>query len=134
MDGPPGVPRSSLDLQESRSLMGKIVKVTDLTKLEGDPDPRRANIPDPRLELELHASGPLQSGFLKFVARCSERAPVARAVVVALLLVVGLALAGVADVVLAGIAPDWVRASVPLVLVFVPFPLYWIVTRWDRRP
>jgi hypothetical protein len=72
--------------------------------------------------------------FLKFVARCSERAPVARAVVVSLLLVVGLAFAGVADAILAGIAPDWVRASVPLVLVFVPFPLYWIVTRWDRRP
>jgi hypothetical protein len=62
--------------------------------------------------------------------------PLARAtaVVVSLLLVVGLAFAGAADVILAGIAPDWVRASVPLVLVFVRFPLYWIVTRWDRRP
>src|SRR6266567_3826841 len=64
-------PRSA----ESSSNMGKTVKVTDLTKLEGDPDPRNANVPNVRMYLEMHARAPWQVGFVKFVARCSEHAP-----------------------------------------------------------
>jgi hypothetical protein len=111
--------------------MGKTVKVTDLTKLEGDPDPRKANVRNVRMYLEMHARAPWQVGFVKFVARCSEHAPVARALVVSILLAIGIALAALAHFILTGVAPGWVTASVSLGFVFVPTALYWITARMD---
>jgi hypothetical protein len=111
--------------------MGKTVKVTDLTKLEGDPDPRNANVPNVRMYLEMHARAPWQIGFVKFVARCSEHAPVARALVVSILLAVGIAVAALAHFILTGITPDWITASVSLIFLFVPTALYWITARMD---
>ncbi len=102
--------------------MAKPVKITDLTKLEGDPDPGRADIPDARMYLELHAHAPWQAGVVRFVARCSERAPVARALVVAILLVMGIAVAVTAHDMLAGITPGWATATVSLLALFIPSP------------
>lgn len=111
--------------------MGKTVKVTDLTKLEGDPDPRKANVRNPRMYLEMHARAPWQVGFVKFVTRCSERAPVARALVVSLLVAAGLAAAAVVHFILAGLTPGWAGAGVSLIFVFVPSILYWLMACKD---
>ena len=113
--------------------MAKIAKVTDLTKLEGDPNPRKADVPNARMYLELRARAPWQVGYVKFVARCSERAPVARAIAASILLALGLVAAVVAHFVLAGVAPAWISAIVSLIFTFVPAGLYWVMTHWDRR-
>jgi hypothetical protein len=112
--------------------MGKTVKVTDLTKLEGDPDPRKANVRNVRMYLEMHARAPWQVGFVKFVARCSERAPVARALVVSILVAIGIAAAAVARFILTGLTPGWITAGVSLIFMFFPSALYWITSRMDR--
>jgi hypothetical protein len=113
--------------------MAEIAKVTDLTKLEGDPDPGRADIPNTRMYLKFHARGPLQTGFVEFVARCSERAPVARALVASILLVTGLACAAVVRFILAGIAPGWITATSAVLFIFVPAVLYRILAASGRR-
>jgi hypothetical protein len=118
--------------------MAEIAKVTDLTKLEGDPDPRRADVPDAQaylnqMYLKLHARGPWQTGFVQLVARCSESAPVARALVVSILLATGLACAAVVHFIVVGNAPGWVTAAVPVLFVFVPALFYWIMTAMSRR-
>jgi len=109
--------------------MAKIAKVTDLTKLEGDPDPSRADVQNPRMYLEFHARGPRQLGFLRFIAWCSERSPVARALVVSILLVAGLACTLTFHFILAGVAPGWVAASVPIAGLPLPAVLYWLLSR-----
>jgi hypothetical protein len=112
--------------------MGKTVKVTDLTKLEGDPNPRKADVRNVRMYLEVHARAPWQVGFVKFVTRCSEHAPVARALVVSILVAVGMAAAALAHFILTGVTPGWITAGVSLIFVFVPFALYWMTARMDR--
>jgi hypothetical protein len=112
--------------------MAKPAKITDLTAVEGDPDPSRADIPDTRMHLELQARGSWQAGFVRFVARCSERSPVARAIVVTLLLVVGAALAAGGHYALNGLVPGWVNVAAMLLLVFAPTGVYWALARSDR--
>jgi hypothetical protein len=111
--------------------MARIAKVTDLTKLEGDPDPSRADIEHPRLHLELHAGAPWRAGFITFVARCSERSPVARALTVSLLMFTGLALALVVHVVLVGL-PRWLTAAALMISMFAPAGVYWALLREER--
>lgn len=111
--------------------MAKIAKVTDLTKLEGDPDPRRADIQNPRMHLELEASAPWHAGVIKFIARCSERSPVARALVVSILIVLGLACVAVTHLVLGGLALGWI---ISLGAMFIPAGLYGFLARRERCP
>jgi hypothetical protein len=114
--------------------MAKTAKVTDLTKLEGDPDPGRADIQNPRMHLEVHARASWQAGFLTFVARCSERSPVARAITVSILMVIGMALAAVLHLVLAGLLAGWLTALISVVSVFIPAAVYGILTREKGMP
>lgn len=114
--------------------MGRTVKVTDLTKLEGDPDPRKADVPDARMYLEFQARGPRQAGFLKFIAKCSERSPVARAIVVSILVLTGLIAAAVAHFAFAdGTGPAWISLITTLVCLLIPAALYCVLIAWDRR-
>jgi hypothetical protein len=106
--------------------MAKIAKVTDLAKLEGDPDPRRADIENPRMHLEVHAHASWSAAFLRLVARCSESSPVARAITVSILTVIGMALAVVTHVILVGLVPGWVTAAASVIGLFVPSGLYWL--------
>jgi hypothetical protein len=114
--------------------MAPPAKVTDLTTVEGDPDPARADLVNPRMYLEMRARGPWRFGLVTFVARCSERAPVARALVVWLLLTAGITLAVAAHYLLPSHAPAWVAAAVPVTCVLVPFAMYQLITRETTRP
>lgn len=116
--------------------MGKIAKVTDLTKLEGDPNPHRADVSNPRMHLEVSArtpGRPVRAGFIKFVARCSEHSPVAKAIVVSMLFAVGLAAAAGAHFALAGAVPAWIDAAVSLILMLAPAGVYCGLPYVDRK-
>jgi hypothetical protein len=106
--------------------MAKTAKITDLTKIEGDPNPSRADIPDARMYLEMQARGPLHFGFLKFVARCSEHAPVALAIVVTLLLATGAGLVALVHALGLG-------ADVSLPFLALPAVMYAAMTPRRRR-
>ena len=114
--------------------MAPPAKVTDLTIVEGDPDPARADLLNPRMYLEMRARGPWRFGLVAFVARCSERAPLARALVVWLLLTAGITLAVAAHYLLPSHAPAWVAAAVPVTCILVPFAMYQLITRETTRP
>jgi hypothetical protein len=109
------------------------MKITDLTSIEGDPDPERADVPDPRMYLEMRASGPWQLGLVKFIARCSERAPVARALVVWLLTAAGIALAAAAHYLLPAHHFGWVTIVVLVICLLLPFGMYQVMG-YDPRP
>lgn len=109
------------------------MKITDLTSIEGDPDPERADVPDPRMYLEMRASGPWQLGLVKFIARCSERAPVARALVVWLLTAAGIALAAAAHYLLPAPHSGWVTAVVLVICLLLPFGMYQVMSYDPRR-
>ena len=113
--------------------MAPPIKITDLTSIEGDPDPKRADVADPRMYLEMRASGPWQLGVIKFIARCSERAPVARALVVWLLTVAGIALAAAARYLLPAHPSGWVTAVVLGICLLLPFGMYQVMSHDTRR-
>jgi hypothetical protein len=113
--------------------MAPPTKITDLTSIEGDPDPERADVPDPRMYLEMGASGPWQLGLVKFIARCSERAPVARALVVWLLTAAGIALAAAAHYLLPAHHPGWVTIVVLVICLLLPFGMYQVMSYDPRR-
>ena len=110
--------------------MAEIAKITDLTKLEGDPDPSQADIP---MYLAIKARAPWKIAVLTFVARCSEQAPAARALVVAILTVVGIAAAAVTRYILAGLVPGPITASVSLLFLCAPAVLYLTMTGKEGR-
>lgn len=113
--------------------MAPPMKITDLTSIEGDPDPERADVPDPRMYLEMRASGPWQLGLVKFIARCSERAPVARALVVWLLTAAGIALAAAAHYLLPAHHSGWLAVVVLVICLLLPFGMYQVMGYDPRR-
>ncbi len=112
--------------------MAKTGKVTDLTKLEGDPDPLRA---DPQMHVEVEAHAPWQAGVIKFIAQCSERSSVAAAVVTSILILMGIACVAAAHMALAlaGLGHGWVTAAISLGALFIPYGVYCRLRRRESR-